>query len=184
MRKQKRAQQAEEAAAEAEETEHLRERERVATERAEAAEKETEDAQERSSEATAQAEEARDEMDHALWELEGLRQEIDVKVIKVKEAACEEVHKSHGRELAVRDEMIALLKEKLLMLEASGGSEQSGHSRGTLNKEGSTVLVESTTSRPETQAREQGQGSGAKSQTTGKRMTLPALSKFSGDATG
>ncbi len=150
-----RAQQAEEAAADAEETEHLRERERLATERAETAEKEAEDARERSSEATTQAEEARDETDRALWELEELRQEIDIKVIKAKEAAHEEVHESHARELAVRDEMIALLKEKLLRLEASGGLEQSGHSRGTLNKGGSTVLVESTTSRPETQAREQ-----------------------------
>ncbi len=116
---------------------------------------EAEDAQE---EATAQEEEARDETDRALWELKGMRQEIDI---------------------AIRVEMIVLLNNNFLRLEAAGGSEQNGHSRGTLNKGGSTVLVESTTSRSETLA--QGQGTGVETQTTGKRMTLPALSKFSGD---
>ena len=61
--------------------------------------------------------EADDLLDRSQWEMEQLRAQSELEVLKAKESVRAEMQKAHSQELRVRDDLIQLLKAKVASLE-------------------------------------------------------------------
>ncbi len=60
--------------------------------------------------------EARHEVDQARWECSEIQQDAELAILRARDAVRRETSEKHDSELAVWDDMIALLKEKLAVL--------------------------------------------------------------------
>ena len=124
--------------------------------------------------------EARDKADRLQFQLEQARRDTEVLVMRSKEAIREELREQHARELAVRDELIALLREKLPV---GGGDiapsvvvvEPDPSKFG-----GGSTDEDALTGAPEMADMTKGGGPGEVKSPPSK-MALPSLPKFSGD---
>ena len=115
---------------------------------------------------TAEAEIAdlREDLDQACWDLEGCRHDVELNVARAKDSVREEMKDRHSKELAMKDEIIMLLKEKLSTKKGSSGPSLGG---GSSNSK--PVEVDKDPPRA------------VEERTTSKKMTLPTLQKFNGD---
>ena len=115
---------------------------------------------------TAEAEVAdlREDLDQAHWDLEECRRDMELNVARAKDSVREEMKGRHSKELAMKDEIITLLKEKLSTKKGSSGPSLGGGSSNSkpveVDKDPPQAVEERTTS---------------------KKMTLSTLPKFNGD---
>ena len=78
--------------------------------------------------------EAYDAVDHVKCEMEQLRTEMILEVMKAEETVRDELTKVHARDLGARDELLSLLREKLANMQTHKG-EGSHDLRGGSTKE-------------------------------------------------
>ena len=119
---------------------------------------------------------ARDEIDQIQWELENLYKDVEIKVARAKNAVQEEMREAHSREIAVRDDMIALLKEKVALLEGRRRPEEEECPNLGGGSDPPAVEAARTLEVHETSPVELHMPS------TTRKMTLPPLARFSGDS--
>ena len=120
-------------------------------------------------------EEAEDLTHQKQWELDQLHKQSELEILKAKESLREELKSVHTQELKVRDDLIEMLKAKLVEKESQPA--KSTH-----------AAVEKVTVAPTATSDKESRSVEAEPATTGgelgkvtRKVTLPSLPRFSGE---
>ena len=124
-----------------------------------------------------QLDEANDLADRREWELEQLRAQSELEALKARESLRAEMQRVHSQELKIRDDLIQLLKAKVASLETV---LQDGKADPAVVASASATPVQPMSEEPpEEQVGESRPG--VQSITAPRKVTLPAIPRFSGE---
>ena len=121
-------------------------------------------------------EEARDEIDRKEWQLQEARKEAELAVAR----AWNEAREAHKRELEAREDLISLLKEKISALEVGRKADLTanlGERSSSLGSGSPQASRESPSDISDTESAPMS----SERRRSGRRLSLPPLSLFSGE---
>ena len=121
-----------------------------------------------------------DALDRVSWELEEARRDFELKLLTAKEEVRSELQRAHSKELASRDDVIQLLKEKVDKDNKGASSDKKADSS---TRRVSTEHIASSLAQSMSEDTAASPTQGALKESTARSCTnrYPQLSKFSGE---